>query len=141
MPFISWSSLTVCQGIRACKVLTYSGLELHVDDGAPVTLVLARAVPELRDPALGRAVRAAGVHQPVDHQQRDHRVGVPVHRLEETTRKCQTTGAELGGHKYSLGYFYTMSKLGQARLPIAVRAAKRVKILASELLCARHLAW
>ena len=49
-----------------------------------MALVLARAVSELSDPALGRAVRAAGVHQPVDHQQRDHGVGVAVHRLPHT---------------------------------------------------------
>ena len=84
-------------------------------------LVLPRAVPELGDPALGRAVRAAGVHQPVDHQQRDHGVGVPVHRLEETT--TISAKKELGAEKME-PRLYTMSKLGQARLPTAVRAAK-----------------
>ena len=48
-----------------------------------MALVLARAVSELSDPALGRAVRAAGVHQPVDHQQGYDGVGVALHALSK----------------------------------------------------------
>jgi len=47
-----------------------------------VALVLPGAVPELSDPALGGAVRGAAVHESVHHQDADHGVGVPVHRLE-----------------------------------------------------------
>lgn len=60
----------------------YPAVELHGDDGALVALVLPRAVAELCDPALGAAVGRARVHEPVDHLQADHRVRVPVHRLE-----------------------------------------------------------
>ena len=80
-----------------------------------MALVLASAVPELRDPALGRAVSASRVHEPVDHQQRDHGVGVSVHRLEETT--TISAKKELGAEKIEPRLLYTMSKLGQARLP------------------------
>ena len=82
-----------------------------------MALVLASAVPELRDPALGRAVSASRVHEPVDHQQRDHGVGVPVHRLEETTTTVISAKKELGAEKIEPRLLYTMSKLGQARLP------------------------
>lgn len=64
-----------------CGQLTESVLEFHADDTALVALVDARAVPELRDPALGRSVRRPRVHQPVHQQQADHGVGVPVHHL------------------------------------------------------------
>ena len=62
--------------------LTDARVELHGDDGPLVALVLPRAVPELGDPALGAAVRRAGVHQTVHHQDTDHGVCVPVHRLD-----------------------------------------------------------
>ena len=56
-------------------------MELHGDDGALVALVLPSAVPKLSHPALGRPVGRAAVHQPVDHQDTDHSICVPVHRL------------------------------------------------------------
>ena len=75
----------VKQGVQeqqaVCKQLTDAGVELHGDDGALVALVLPRAVAELSDPALGRPVRGPAVHEPVYHQDADHRVRVPVHRL------------------------------------------------------------
>ena len=61
--------------------LTDASMKLHGDDGALVALVLPRAVAELSDPALGRPVRGPAVHEPVYHQDADHRVRVPVHRL------------------------------------------------------------
>ena len=70
-----------------------------------MALVLASAVPELRDPALGRAVSASRVHEPVDHQQRDHGVGVPVHRLEETTTTVISAKRNSEQRKLSLGYY------------------------------------
>ena len=75
----------VKQGVQeqqaVCKQLTDAGVELHGDDGALVALVLPRAVAELSDPALGRPVRGPAVHEPVYHQDADHSVRVPVHRL------------------------------------------------------------
>ena len=46
-----------------------------------MTLVLPGAVTELRHPALGRPVSAAGVHQPVDDQEGNDGVGVAFHAL------------------------------------------------------------
>jgi hypothetical protein len=63
--------------------LTDAVSELHADDAALVALVLAGAVAVLGDPAFGRPVRRAGVHEPVHHQQADHRVRVAVHHLIE----------------------------------------------------------
>ena len=63
--------------------LTDARMELHGDDGALVALVLPRTVTELGDPALGAAVSRAGVHQTVHHQDTDHGVCVPVHRLDD----------------------------------------------------------
>jgi hypothetical protein len=65
-----------------CGQLTDAVLELHADDTALVSLVDARAVPELRDPAFGRPVRRPRVHQPVHQQQADHGVSVTVHHLQ-----------------------------------------------------------
>ena len=61
--------------------LTDASMELHGDDRALVALVLPGAVPKLGHPALGRPVCRAAVHQPVHHQDADHRICVPVHRL------------------------------------------------------------
>ena len=92
-----------------------------------MALVLASAVPELRDPALGRAVSAARVHEPIDHQQRDHRVGVPVHRLEETTTtiKSAKRNSELGQRKLNLGYYTPCLNWAKPGYREVSRAAKR----------------
>ena len=70
--------------------LTDASMELHGDDGALVALVLPSAVPKLSHPALGRPVGRAAVHQPVDHQDTDHSICVPVHRLArvDALQKC-----------------------------------------------------
>ena len=51
-----------------------------------MALVLSGVVPELGDPTFGRAVGRARVHEPVDHQQADDRVRVPVHALIQSKR-------------------------------------------------------
>ena len=48
-----------------------------------VTLVLPGTLPELGDPALGRAVRGPGVHKPIVHEQRQHRRAMTLHRLQQ----------------------------------------------------------
>ena len=73
------------QTSASAKTLTNAVLELHADDAALVSLVLPGVVPKLRDPALGRPVRRARVHQPIDQQQADHRVRVSVHHLTRHT--------------------------------------------------------
>ena len=67
-------------------------MELHLYDGPLVSLVHPGAVPELGDPALGHAVARAGVHQPVDHQERDDSVGVAVHALTMALFRQGQTG-------------------------------------------------
>ena len=69
------------QKAGSSQMLTNASVEFHGNDGALVALVLPGAVPKLGHPALGRAVCRAAVHQTVHHQDADHRICVPVHRL------------------------------------------------------------
>jgi len=95
------TSLSCLQG-----QLTDAVLEPHGDDAALVSLVHPRAVPELRDPALGRPVRRPRVHQPVHQQQADHRVRVPFHHLEGNHVIIRHCGACV---MRSQSYFFTVA--------------------------------